>query len=830
MFLTPQELENERKMPKVKACNLPPMPAVKSVPAVAAVAVLAVIIALSGCARVAPPRPPVIVEPPPPPAPPPAPEVLEVVSDPRLARLDDIARQEIGAGHVPGAVILVGHQGKIVYRKAFGARAIEPYRHPMTVDTVFDLASLTKVITATAIMELVDRGKLRLDDPAAKYWPEFAAHGKGPITIRQLLTHTSGLRPDVNSRVRWSGYEGALAAIVADQRVSPAGSGFCYSDVNFIVLGEIVRRASGLPLDAYCAKEIFKPLNMRHATFRPPPAWQMRIAPSDYQGSGLRWGQVADPTAYRMGGVAGHAGVFASADDLALLAQMLLNGGEIRGRRLLSAQAVAAMIKPYPVSGSGARRGLGWDMRSPYSKGFNAAFPEGSFGHTGYTGTSIWIDPRSKTFIIVLTDRLHPNGKGNAKPIRAKTAAAVAAALALGPPARVAALDDLDCDPGFGAADPPDHVQPGIEVLAAAGFAPLKGKTIGVITNHTGIDSRGRSTLNLLLRAPGLKVAAIFSPEHGLSGKLDEKVASGKDGATGLPVYSLYGDVKRPTPAMLKGLDALVYDIQDVGVRFYTYITTMAYAMEAAAAHRLDFFVLDRPDPITAAAVEGPVLDADLKSFIGYFPLPVRYGMTAGELAQMFNRERRMNVRLHVIKMTGYRRDLWFDQTGLPWVNPSPNLRCLTQAVLYPAVGLLESANLSVGRGTPTPFEVVGAPWIAGQALADYLARRQIAGVAFEAVAFVPAASPFRGQRCQGVRLRVTDRKALNSPALGIELAAALLRLFPGKLQIDRTVGMVGSREVVRALACHTDPRAIRQGWQPRLEAFRQLRARYLLY
>jgi len=784
---------------------------------------------LAGCVTAPPPLPPVIVEPPPPPPPPEHPEI----DARRFARIDQVAREEVAAGHVPGAVILVGHRGKTVYRKAFGQRALTPRSQPMKVDTIFDIASLTKVVaTTTAIMELVDRGLIHLDRPAATYWPAFAANGKGAITIRQLLTHTSGLRAGVSSRGGWSEYDGAMAAIVQDQPVKAPGTQFNYSDVNFIALGEIVHRVSHMPLNVFCKSEVFGPLGMKDTSFLPSPALKSRIAPTDYQGHGLRWGQVSDPTSHRMGGVAGHAGVFSTADDLALLAQMLVNGGESQGRRILSPATVAATTKAQPLPGISTQRGLGWDIRSPYSRVFNAAFPKGSFGHTGYTGTAMWIDPGSQTFMIILTSRLHPNGKGNVKPLRAKTAAAVAAAVPMGPPA-VAAWGDAGPEPemtGYGASDGPDRVRPGIEVLAASGFAPLVGKRIGVITNHTGIDASGRSTLQLLLRAPGVKVRAIFSPEHGLSGQLDEKVASGKDPATGLPVYSLYGKVTRPTAEMLRGLDALVYDIQDVGARFYTYITTMAYAMEAAAGAGLDFYVLDRPDPITASMVQGPVLDHDLKSYIGYFPLPVRYGMTAGELAQLFNRERAIGAKLHVVRMQGYRREVWFDQTGLRWVNPSPNLRSLTQAILYPGVGMIESANVSVGRGTGTPFEIIGAPWISGQRLARYLSGRHLAGVVFEPVTFTPGASPYAHHRCEGVRLKVVDRAALDVAALGVELAAALYRLYPGKFQLDRTAGMIGSRQVLQAIKNGDEPRVMQRRWQPGLDAFSRLRARYLLY
>jgi uncharacterized protein YbbC (DUF1343 family) len=299
---------------------------------------------------------------------------------------------------------------------------------------------------------------------------------------------------------------------------------------------------------------------------------------------------------------------------------------------------------------------------------------------------------------------------------------------------------------------------------------------------------------------------------------------------SGLPVYSLYGKVTKPTREMLRGLDALVYDIQDVGARYYTYVTTMAYCMEAAKAAGLEFFVLDRPDPINAAMVQGPVMDRDLKSFIGFYPLPVRYGMTPGELAQLFNREAGIGVRLQVIPMKNYRRQDWFDQTRLPWVDPSPNLRTLNQCILYCGVGAVESANLSVGRGTPTPFEIVGAPYISGHRLAEYLQRRKIAGVSIEPVSFVPRSDRYCGQSCQGVRIRLTDRNQFDAPALGLELASALYTLYPGRFDLGNTLSMIGSRAVLQAIKSGVDPRQIRQSYQAGLANFLQKRQKYLLY
>ena len=757
----------------------------------------------------------------------PTPGASSEIDSPRFARLGEAAEQEIAAGRIGGAVIFLGHRGRIVYRKAFGQKALKPRAEPMTADTIFDLASLTKVIaTTTAVMQLTERGKLRLDSPAAAYWPEFVQNGKGRITLRQLMTHTSGLRAEVNARNRWSGYQGAVQAIEADGPVDAPGMAFRYSDVNFIALGEIVRRVSGLPLDEYCARNVFGPLGLKDTFFKPLPLQRSRIAPSD-----LRRGEVQDPTAYRMGGVAGNAGLFSTADDLAVFAGMLLNGGMVNGRHILSDASVAALSEPHSIPGSSVQRGLGWDMLSPYSKDHTAWFPKGSFGHTGYTGTSLWLEPKSGTFLIILTSRLHPDGKGNARPLRAKAAAALAQALSMDNPASTSAgLGPESSMPGAGQADRPNPLLTGIDVLKAERYAPLAGKAIGIISNHSGIDASGDSTIALLKRAPDVKLRAIFSPEHGLSGKQDEKIASGQYPSSGLPVYSLYSDVKKPKAEMLKGLDALVYDIQDVGARFYTYITTMALAMEAAAAAGIEFYVLDRPDPVNADIVQGPVMTPDLKSFVGYFPLPVRYGMTAGELARMFNAENRIGAKLRVIQMQGYDRQDWFDETGLRWLDPSPNIRSLTQAILYSGVGLVESANLSVGRGTDAPFEVVGSPWISGRKLADYLNLRNIPGVAFEPATFTPQTNKYRLQRCEGVRLKLANRMVFDGPRLGVELAAALYHLYPGTFEVDNTLGMLGSTKVLDAIKQGEDPNAIRQKWQSGLNAFLALRDKYLIY
>jgi len=743
-------------------------------------------------------------------APPPrAPGPVSAPTDVLSAGLDRIVTEEVDTGHVPGAVVVVGHAGRIVYERAFGARALVPAREPMTADTVFDAASLTKVVaTTTAILQLVDAGRVDLDAAAARYWPAFGTAGKDRITVRQLLAHTAGLQADLDLHDDWAGPDAALARVAAERPSVAPGLRSRYSDLDFVVLGEIARRVSGQPLDRYCAEHVFGPLGMTATAFIPPAAWRARIAPTTQGADGWLRGVVHDPTARRMGGVAGHAGLFTTAHDLARFAQMLLDDGAANGATIVSPELVAALRVPQDPDG---RRGLGWELAGPQATGGGSAWSTHAFGHTGYTGTSLWVDPDAASYVVILTNRVHPDDRGNVRPIRVRVADFVAATY------------------GTSAAAAP-RVRPGIDVLQLEGFAALAGRRVGLITNHSGRDSAGRRTIDVLASAPGVRLTAIFTPEHGLDGTADAPVSSGHDATLDIPVYSLYGATKRPTPAMLADVDALVFDVQDAGVRFYTYVTTMAYAMEAAAAQRLPFYVLDRPNPIDASIVQGPVLEEDLRSFTGYYALPVRYGLTIGELATLLNAEQRIDADLHVVRMTGYARGRWFDDTGLDWIAPSPNLRSLREATLYPGVALIEGANVSVGRGTATPFEVVGAPWIDGRQLAEYLNGRAVPGVRFEPAAFTPTDAAYRAQHCGGVRIMLADRAQLDAPALGIELASALHHLYPDRFDLEVTVGMVGARWVVRAIAEGEDPRAIAAGWQPALTEFAKVRQRYLLY
>jgi len=756
--------------------------------------------------------------------------------------IDSIVQDAIRDGQTPGAVVLIGHNDKVIYRKAFGSRALEPRREAMTLDTIFDLASLTKVVaTTTAVMQLSEQGKVRMNDAVERYVPEFGQNGKDDITVRQLLTHYSGLAPDLDLQTPWQSKETAYRMAFEETPQQPPGSGFIYSDTNFIVLGALVEGVSGMTLDQYTKANIFTPLKMLRTRFLPDAAWRPKIAPTEYDehGAMLR-GIVHDPRARRMGGVAGHAGLFSTADDLSKFAEALLAGSKI-----LSPPTVEKMTTPEQPPNAPAARGFGWDIDSPFSSNRGELLPVGSFGHTGWTGTSMWIDPTTRTYIILLSNAVHPRGKGSAVALRTKLATAVAAALPLtvSEKEKVRAASITGYNEARAAAR---HlavrngaVKLGIDVLEEHNFEylqpPAEGKKkIGLLINQTGVDSQGRRTIDVLAQAPGISLDAIFSPEHGIAGVLDTThVENSKDEGTGVPIYSVYGAsdaARRPSLEVLRTLDAVVVDIQDAGVRFYTYEATLGYFLEAAAKANIELIVLDRPDPITGSFVQGPMSDPGRESFVNYQPVPVRHGMTFGELAKMYNAERGLNARLEVIAMEGWLRGDWFDSTGLTWTSPSPNLRSVTEATLYPGVALVEGTNLSVGRGTDTPFELVGAPWIKGRDLARYLNERSISGVRFVPVTFTPTASTYAGQKCEGVNIILLGRNNLDAPEMGIELASAIRKLYPQDYKIDRMMEILVNQSVFDGIVQGRDPRRLAQDWQESLDNFQKLRQRYLLY
>ncbi len=763
----------------------------------------------------------------------------------RLALIGPIVEEAIAAGHMPGAVVVAGRGDQVLYRQAFGHRALRPEREPMSADTIFDVASLTKVVaTTTAVMALVEDGRLRLTDKVSVFIPGFERYGKDGITIRHLLTHVSGLRPDLDLGVSFDG--GAKEAIrqaVEEVPVAPPGDRFIYSDIGFFLLGHIVEVVSKSRLDAFVASRVFTPLGMKDTMFLPPASLLPRIAPTQpcepmawpcsTKGAPMLRGVVHDPTARRMLGVAGHAGLFSTADDLSIFARMVLNGGTWNGTRVLSPLTVAKMLQPSTPDAMRPVRGLGWDIDTSFSSNRGELLPVGSVGHTGFTGTSLWIDPITRAFVIVLANRVHPDGKGDATPMRARIATVVASAMTdVAVPAGTR-LTGLDFGPAPSPARPPlpQPVLTGIDVLRAEGFARLKGRRVGLVTNHTGRAADGTPTIDLLFGQKDFTLVSLFSPEHGIRGILDEDVPSSKDEKTGLVIHSLYGATRRPNDAMLEGIDTLVLDLQDIGVRFYTYGTTMAYVMEESAKRKIRVVVLDRPNPIGGWQIEGPALDEAAKGFTGYIPsMPTRHGMTLGELARLFNAESKIGCDLDVVARQHWSRDRWFDELGLEWINPSPNMRNLLQATLYPGIGSIEYGNLSVGRGTDTPFEQIGAPWIDGRRLAAHLNARRLPGVRAYPVFFTPASSKFAGERCQGVFFVVTDREVLKPVRLGLEVASALFTLHPGAFDPGRTAILVGSAASLERVRTGEDPADVVQSWAKAEGAWRSLRAKYLLY
>ncbi len=754
---------------------------------------------------------------------------------PDFAAVDDAARDAVQSGEIPGVVVLVGRGDDVLLQRAYGWRRLIPDHAPMATDTIFDIASLTKPFgTTLAVMSLVERGSVKLDAPLGRYLAEFRKPAFAQVTIQRMLTHSAGfpaipppgsVKPSTAETVK------AFARLSFDY---PPGSGTQYSDIGFILLGEMVRRVSGQPLDRYLERTIFKPLGLRDTMFTPPAKLRDRIAPTEWANGHMLLGEVHDPRARLLGGVAGHAGLFSTAADLGRLCRMLVDGGALNGTRVFRATTVQSMWTR-TADGSGSRA-LGWDVSSVFARSMLPFFPVESPIHTGFTGTSVMIEPRTGTYVVLLTNRVHPNGGGAAKirELRVRVAAAIGSTLfgsAELPPAEGDSAwpaSDGPAEPRSGAAAEP--VRTGLDVLVRQNFAPLAGYSVGLVTNQTGQDAVGRRAVDLIAAAPGVRLTAIFSPEHGITGDSNTEVANGRDPITGIPVWSLYGTVKRPSATMLKDVNLLLFDIQDVGVRYYTYLTTLVYVMEEAARHRIPVVVLDRPNPITGRYVEGPLMDPDLASFTAPHPIPVRTGMTIGEFARMAAAERRIPVSLTVIQLENWERSRWYDETALPWVNPSPNIRSVTQALLYSGVGLLEATNLSVGRGTDSPFEVVGAPWIEPQGLATALNDLRLPGVRFEAVTFTPTADVYARVACGGVRLLVTDREGIRPVTVGLAIARVLRDRYRDQFRPEPIQNLLVNRSTIWAfLRGEPLPRVIAWAEMART-SFLNRRASYLIY
>ena len=757
-------------------------------------------------------------------------------SPPDFSNIDAMVQDAIHTNLIPGAVLVIGHDNQVVFQKAYGFRSLVPTPQPMEMNTIFDIASLTKVTATTpSVMRLFEEGKIRIDDPVTKYLPEFQG-GKSDLTIRLLMTHFSGLAPDVDLVPMWSGYETGIQKALTMKPIEPAGTKFIYSDINFLLMGEIVRRLSGQSLADFAREQVFQPLGMTETGYLPSPALLPRIESTEIDpetGQPIH-GVVHDPTARYMGGVAGHAGVFSTAADLTKYAEMLLNKGEFNGKQIFKPATIRKFTEPQSPADQPVLRGLGWDIDSPFSSNRGELFPIGSFGHTGYTGTSIWMDPSSNTFVIFLTNVVHIHHGNSLSSLRSRLATAVAAIYAPNPPDTVAITGYTETMSGAGvhrAIARNGDTETGLDVLEKENFRPFRGKRIGLITNQTGVDKDGNRNLDEMVGAK-IKVETVFSPEHGLEGAADSDVANSKDAKTGIPVVSLFkASERRLTAEQMQSLDAVVFDIQDVGARFYTYSCTLLYALEEAGKAHKPFYLLDRPNPITGVHVEGPVMDKDLESFVGCYDMPLRHGMTFGELATMANEEQHWNADLHVIKMKNWQRGDWFDSTSLTWVNPSPNMRSLNAALLYPGLAMLEAnTNYSVGRGTDSPFEQIGADWIKGSQLAAALNERFIPGVRAYPTRFKPSSSNFAGQEIEGVRFVITDRESFDSTRLGIEVASALQTLYPGKIDFDKCKSLIGNHALIEGLKSGTEPLSLWLEVHKEAADFIERRKPFLLY
>jgi len=735
----------------------------------------------------------------------------------RLNLIDDIVREGLGQDKMPGCVVMIGRREGIAFRRAYGFRQLQPEKADMTVDTVFDLASLTKPIaTATSVMTLIQQGKLDANATVATYLPEFAQNGKETITIRHLLTHTGGLIADNSMSDYVDGVDEAYARIYGLKPTAAPGESFTYSDVGFIVLGQVVKAVSGKDVHEFSREHIFEPLHMTETGYLPNDELKARAAVTEQRDGHWMQGEVHDPRAFALKGIAGHAGLFSTANDLARYATMMLDGGRLHDVQILEESTYKLMTTAVEIPRG--RRALGWDAKTGYSSNRSDLMSSHAFGHGGFTGTGIWIDPVQDLYVIFLSNRVHPDGKGLVNPLIGRIGT-IASAATVQTAVR-------------GAGSAPDvNVLNGIDVLQRNGFSMLKGHNVGLITNQTGLNRDGVSTIRMIHDAEGVTLKTLFSPEHGLEGKLDiPNIGDQQDAATGMKVFSLYGETRVPTAENLEGIDTLVFDIQDIGCRFYTYVSTMGNAMKAAGEHKIRFVVLDRVNPISGVDVQGPVLDEGDESFVGFHSLPVRHGMTAGELASMFRAELKLDVDLEIVPVEGWKRNQMFDQTGLLWTNPSPNMRSLTQAMLYPGVGLIEMTNVSVGRGTDTPFEVVGAPWIDAHKFAAHLNNAGLAGVRFVPVQFVPTSSKYATEICNGVNIIVTDRARFHPLTTGIQLMCSLKALHSDEWDRKNLNTLLCSRKTIEAIEAGRSVNEIEPLWAEDLARFLNRRRRFLRY
>ena len=726
----------------------------------------------------------------------------------------------IEAGDLPGAVVGFWSNGEWLVRETFGNRTVGETNEAMTLDTVFDMASITKpVSTATSIAILAERGKVNNEAPVKTYLPEFTGDGRDEVLVKHLLTHTAGLIPDNAIGEYKSGVDEAWKNLFAVKIQSTPGSKFVYSDVCFQLLGKIVERASGQPLNEFAKANIFDPLVMKDSGYLPAESLKPRIAPTEARDGKMLRGEVHDPRAALTGGVAGHAGLFSTLDDIARYSQMMLASGTLDNVQIMRPETVVKLTAPHtldtrPDFGVISRTN-GFDHHSPYSYNSGDVLSGAAFGHGGFTGTVLWIDPVRNCFFVFLSNRLHPDGKGNVNRLAGKVSKTIVESCLTPLPDR----------------DPLAPVMLGVDVLRESQFRLLKGKRVGLVSNHTGRTSDGISTAQLLRSAKDVQLVALFSPEHGFEGLLDE-AGIGDSTATELklPIYSLYGKTRRPTAEQLAQVDCLVYDIQDIGCRFYTYISTMKECMLAAAEHGKQLIILDRPNPIGGLTVAGSMVDAGRESFVACHNLPVQHGMTVGELAVLFRNELNLKLDLQIVPVRNWQRSQSLDETGQEWIDPSPNMRSLLAARLYPGIGLLETSNISVGRGTDRPFEWLGAPWINSRQLAQWFNEQNVPGVRAIARRTTPNASKFVNEPCGGIQLVVTDAKAIDPLTIGLTVAVGLQKLYPNDWKAASINTLLVNNQMRDAIAAGASVKDLQALYAADLTEFKKRRDTALLY
>ncbi len=745
------------------------------------------------------PRPEPTVREFPPPIPP-EPE-LEFAPPVRLTLADEHAIDEavnaaIAAGDLPGAVVRIGRRDGVVFERAYGMASLEPERRTMQPHMLFDLASVTKVITTIAVLRLHEQGVVHLDRPVDGLLPEIAGWG---ITPRHLLLHTAGFRP-VNPLTDYDDDRAASLSRALRNAPERRPGTYTYSDLSFIALGTLLERIERKSLAEIFHQRIFGPVGA-HARFN--PGVSTNVVPTEYAARRgdpppMIHAEANDPRAWRLSGIAGHAGLFASAEDLARIAEALLRGELLRPETMRLMHTVVEVARP---NGQRVRRGLGVGMDDRRAEGWSGQ----SFGHGGYTGTWLWIDPERDLYVVLLAHRVHPNGEGRSGPIRSTIGRLINAA-SIEPPRE-------------------NVVRLGIDMLHAQGFEPLEGKRVAVLTNGAARARDGTPTWQLLQRHTDLR--RIFTPEHGLGADREGAVSDAQEGQ--LQVVSLFGPQRTPQPEALADLDIVLVDLQDVGARFYTYGATMGRMMQAAAEADVAVWVLDRPNPLGGEHVIGPMLQESQRSFVNHQPgWPVQHGLTMGEVARLLKAERELEVELNVIEMQGWSRSMRWDDTGLRWTPPSPNLRTTNQVLLYPGVALVEGTNVSVGRGTDHPFELVGAPWMNAEAVLAALPDDATAGLSLEATRFRPTSARHRGRWCRGIRIELTDRERAQPVRFGLALLRALQQVHADDWESERAVRIVGDERITTQL---DQPLQFLEGiGAEELEAFRTRRQEALLY